>query len=186
MYSNSKKSVDNERRGRFNAIDFFLIAVFLVAVAVFIYVMFFSDADLFGFSEDQRNSKDVLIAFEVEVDDDLLNRDGELQFSVGDKFMSSDGGNTIGKISEISSKSPLMVSTGEYTVGEDGAQVLVYAEYPGKGIYTVTVLAEASVRDGTYIVGGNPVRISESFGFTTTYFTGVCRCISIQEVASDE
>lgn len=186
MNSSNKKNVEKERHGRFNAIDFFLIVIFIVAVAVFVYAMFFSDADLFNFSDDPRNSREIVIVFEVEVDDRLLDSQGNLQFSVGDAFASAAGGYEVGEISAISERAPLMVSTGEYTEDENGQSVLVYAEYPGKGVYRVSVSASASLEDGAYVIGSNPVRVSESFGFTTPYFTGVCKCVSIEEVASNE
>lgn len=169
--------IKNDRKGKINAVDILFFLVFLLVIMVFVGYAFFSDS--FFFSADNRGEKrNVEYTFTVEsVEGVLLTDEGKLPVLSDDTFYCLDHKITLGDVVSVKGKKAERVPVGE----KDG--VVVYAEHPSRFTFEVTVRAEVVQQDGAFYVNGHAVRIGDAFTFTTPYFIGECRCISVEEVA---
>lgn len=172
------------RTGKMNFVDWFLLALALISVAVFVYFAFFSELQLFGDRE-----QDVSIDYTVRVekvnaqwilgltDSDLPDDRKELKsdfVKVGDKVYASSDGALIGRVTSVTyerSKSPTD------TYDENGS--LIYADYFGHVDIIITVKADGISSDGVYSINGHEVRVGADVDFRTEGYTALGTCESV-------
>lgn len=175
------------RRGRFNVIDALILFLVIALVVVMVYMMFFSDYPFFD--NLQNNSQNRVVRYTLEiapVEDAFFTSDGTLPLLVGDTLYHLDGKYVLGEVVQIGERRPYRTSTGEYLPDEEGVNTLQYAEYPGKSSVLIQVESQAVWEGNAYLVNGKALYAGDTFAFNTPYFTGNCRCVSVEEVTENE
>ena len=167
-----------------NFVDWFLVALALISVAVFVYFAFFSELQLFGKREEnitleytlkvENVNAQLLLGF---LDTDLPAERKELKtdfIEVGDKVYSTSDGSLIGKVTSVSYERSKR-STDTY----DANGSLIYADYFGHVDIIITVKSDGIVADGVYSVNGHEIRAGSSIDFRTEGYTALGKCESV-------
>lgn len=171
-------SVKSNRRGKWNIVDA-LILLFVAAMVMIIgYMMFFADGNLLARVNTKGDTVKVSYTFEVsQVDDDLLINGEKLPIENGDVLYHLDKKFSLGEVVYVSEKKPYMVLNDQETN---------LVPVSGKGSFELKVEAQAVVEDGIYYVNEHVVYKGEQVKFSTPYFTGVCKCVALEEVTDGE
>ena len=178
-----KKKTQKKRRTAFNAVDAGILLILLAVLLVTVYFVFFADRIPFGDWTEQGERHTVTYTLELKaIDNDLLDESGGLPIVKGEILYHIDASFALGEVKTVNEASPYMAPT-SYT---DSKGELIYAEYPNKKNFTLTIEAEAIKADGSYVVDGKVLRIGETFTMATPYFTATAYCKDIQEVTADE
>ena len=140
--------------------------------------MFFSDGNLLDRVNTKGDTKTVLYTFELApVDTDLLVDGKSLPIQKGDVLYHLGDNFSLGEVIYVSEKAPYMVMNDQKTEEvESSTQVS----------FELKVEAQAVIDDGVYYVNEHVVRVGERLSFSTPYFTGVCKCVAVEEVTDGE
>lgn len=171
-------NVKSKRRGKWNVIDVLIVLFVAAVIMVLGYLMLFADSNLFDRINLESDTKTVLYTFEVApVDEDLLIDKTSLPVENGDVLYHLTKKFSLGEVVFVSEKEPYMV------LNDQGTELV---ESSNQGRFTLKAEAEAVIDDGVYYVNDHIVRVGEQFSFSTPYFTGVCKCIAVEEVTDGE
>lgn len=171
-------NVKSNRRGRWNIADVLIILFVAVMIMALGYVMLFADGNLLDRIDTNGDTKTVIYTFEVApVDDDLLIGGKQLPIEDGDVLYHLTKKFSLGEVVYVSGKAPYMV------LNEKGNALVPSSN---QGSFIIKVEAQAVVDEGVYYVNDHVVRIGEQLSFTTPYFTGVCKCVALEEVTDSE
>jgi len=171
--------VKSNRRGRWNIVDVLIILFVAAMIMILGYMMFFADGNLLDRVNLDGEAKTVEYTFEVApVDDDLLTDEMRLPIEEGDVLYHLSKEFSLGTVIDVSEKLPYMV------LNEQGTELVPVTN---KGQFLIKVKALALWEKGVYYdVNGEVVLIGEQFSFSTPYFTGVCKCVAVEEVIDGE
>ena len=171
-------NVKSNRRGKWNVVDVLILLFVAAMIMILGYVMLFADGNLLDRVNTKGDTKTVLYTFEVApIDDDLLVDGKSLPIESGDVLYHLTKKFSLGEVIYVSEKSPYMV------LNDRGTELVPSAT---QGSFVLKVEAQAVVDDGVYYVNDHVVRIGEQLSFSTPYFSGVCKCVALEEVTDGE
>lgn len=171
-------NVKSNRRGRWNVVDVLIILFVATVIMALGYVMLFADGNLLDRVDVDGDTKTVLYTFEVApVHDDLLVDGNQLPIEKGDVLYHLTKKFSLGEVVYVGEKTPYMVLN-------DRKTEMVPSSHQGS--FTIKVKAQAVVDEGIYYVNDHVIRIGEQLSFSTPYFTGVCKCVALEEVTDGE
>lgn len=166
----SKKKKANQKKGRFNFIDFLLILIILLVLATVVYVF-----APFSAVKNLISSQEVTVEYTVEligVDKDMINKIKE-----EDIVVDSVSKNQIGTVQVADYNYPNTVL--QY-VDNDGVVEGVLVEHPDKCNVLVTISATADYLSGTgYRVNNCRIAVGEKMQMIFPNFTGEGYCIDL-------
>ena len=176
---------ESKAGGRFNVIDALILLLVFALLVAMIFLFFFSDSGLLGLSGKKQTLR---YRFSIDrVDNDLLSS-GKLPMMPKDSFyLYFDEGNSapvpFGSIETVGEAEPYLAATDK----TDDAGNLVYAVCPGFSKFEFSVCVQMSVSDAqNHTWQGESIGVGSEFSFLTPFFSGVCRCVSVEEVAANE
>ena len=176
---------ESKAGGRFNVIDALILLLVFALLVAMVFLFFFSDSGLFGLSGKKQTLR---YCFSIDrVDNDLLSS-GKLPMMPEDSFylyLDADHSTPVpfGSIETVGEAGPYLAATGQ----TDDAGNLVYAVCPGFSNFEFSVCVQMSVSEAqNHTWQGRSIGVGSEFSFLTPFFTGVCRCVSVEEVAANE
>lgn len=160
-------SATKTKKIRFNIIDILLLAVFVLAVGILIYIL------AVGGRDSSAAAEPVEIIYEVELKNVREVFRGAIK--VGDTVVDSVKRYTIGEVIDVRYEEAVYTGV-DKTTGQ-----LVNSPYPGRTNIIMTVQAMADTASGHYSVDGYQLMVGKGIYFRTPDFTGSGYLISLQE-----
>ena len=154
----------NAKKIRLNFIDFTLIAVMVLALGMLIYI--FSTGEVTSSSKDKTT-----IEYTIEID--RMPEEFKNLVKVGNTVYDTDTLCAIGEVTDVS-------YSASYHKGVDNATGdIVYSEYPGAVLMSITVKASAVKTDTGYSISEYKLAVGLDMNIRVPNFTGTGICSSI-------
>ncbi|MCL2517199.1 MAG: DUF4330 domain-containing protein [Oscillospiraceae bacterium] len=152
---------------RFNFIDIILILIILTAAGILAYIFMSGNIENF-------RPKTVTIEYQVSITQIKEEFRGKVNWD--DKVVDSVKQMAIGKVVDVKYEDSI------YTTTILNSGEIIYAVYPEHLDMTVTIQAEATLKDGLYNIGGYHISVGTLVSLRVPNFTEQGYCITIKEV----
>ena len=162
-----KNSTPKKRKFKFNFIDIILLVVILAAVVLLAYIFMSGRIEGFG-------SNSMTIEYEVSIM--RIREEFRGNINVGDKVVDSV------KLMEIGEITNVQYSDSVYIISELNSTEIRYPIYPEHLDMTMTIRAEAVLKDGLYMINGYHIAVGELVSIRVPNFTESGYCTTIREV----
>lgn len=157
----------NPKKHKFNFIDIILLTVILAAVVLLVYIFMSGRIESFG-------TPSVLVEYKVSIT--RIREEFRGNVNVGDKVVDSVKLMSIGEVTDVQYSSSIFI------VSELNSTDLQYPIYPEHLDMTITIRAEADIKNGMYLIDGYRIAVGELVSIRVPDFTETGYCIAIKEV----
>lgn len=155
------------RKHKFNFIDIILMTVILAAVVLLVYIFMSGRIESFG-------TQSVLVEYQVSIT--RIREEFRGNVNVGDKVVDSVKLMSIGEVIDVQYSPSISI------ISESYAGDLKYPIYPEHLDMTITIRAEADMKNGMYQIDGYRIAVGELVSIRVPNFTESGYCLTIKEV----